>query len=396
MTVEAVQPLAPPSLAAAARVDVELVASGEELAALAGDWRALADAAGAPDPFTSHEWSTAWWQCFGGDSALRVLVARDVASRPLALLPLAAERRRMYGFAVSSLSSTWNPHTPRLDLLARAPAEALCRALWSRIESGLGEWDLLELPQLPAGSPLLEWLPVIATARGYQVETRPGSRSPWVPLDGSWEDYLEGRSHRHRDKLRRCLRRLEGLGRLRLEVVDGEPGLDAALDEGFRLEAAAWKGAAGTAIISRPEVESFYRLLARSAAERGWLELHFLELDGRRIAFDFALRYRDTVFSLKLGYDPAYARCSPGIALIGLAIRNAFERGLRAYDLLGESERWKLSFTDQVREHTWLYVFRPAARARLVQLMKFRVAPHLRGRLWTHSADTPSERENDL
>jgi CelD/BcsL family acetyltransferase involved in cellulose biosynthesis len=388
MTVSAVAPLAA-RRSPALPLEVS-VASGEQgLLELEADWNRLS--AVAEDPFSSFDWTRTWWECFGGTGRLKVVVVRDGDGEALALLPMVANRLRRYGFSFSSLGSPWNPHTPRLEPLVADRTYEVCQALWEALERRAGRWDVLQLPQLPADSIVLRHLAPIATARGCRIDTAPGSTSPYVPIETDWATYLGSRSAKHRENLRRVGRHLEALGETRLEVVDGGAGLERALDDGFRLEAAAWKGAAGSAILCRAEVEAFYRRLARRAAERGWLELQFLTVGGRRIAFGFSLRYHQTLYTLKVGYEPEFGRYSPGMLLMAKALESAFDRGLRAYDLLGETERWKRAWTDSVRPHRWLFAFRPSPRARLLHLMKFRLAPHLRrdGRERREVGDAP-------
>jgi CelD/BcsL family acetyltransferase involved in cellulose biosynthesis len=61
-----------------------------------------------------------------------------------------------------------------------------------------------------------------------------------------------------------------------------------------------------------------------------------------------------------------------------MVLRAAFAQGLRAYDLLGDDDAWKRAWTDEVREHSWLFVFGRGARGRLLYLLKFRLLPWLR------------------
>ena len=98
--------------------------------------------------------------------------------------------------------------------------------------------------------------------------------------------------------------------------LDGRDGLDSLLTEGFAIESAGWKAAGGTAIVSRAETEGFYREVAAWAAQRGWLRLAFLRLDGRALAFEFAIEEGGVYYALKSGFDPAYRAFSPGTLLI--------------------------------------------------------------------------------
>ena len=66
------------------------------------------------------------------------------------------------------------------------------------------------------------------------------------------------------------------------------------MEAGLRLEAAAWKGKARTAISCDADVARFYSTLAQRAAERGWMRLHFLQAP-QRVAFDYSLAYRNRI-----------------------------------------------------------------------------------------------------
>src|SRR5205807_9829190 len=51
----------------------------------------------------------------------------------------------------------------------------------------------------------------------------------------------------------------------------------------------------------------------------------------------------------KIGYDEAFAKCSPGMLLLRDTIRYAASRGLRSYEFLGAAEAWIRPWTDQLR-----------------------------------------------
>jgi CelD/BcsL family acetyltransferase involved in cellulose biosynthesis len=350
------------------------IAAGREAAARL--WERLGEESAGGRPFATPEWMGSWWEAFGDGSGLRVLAVTDGAGRPRALLPLAPGRERLCGIEVARLGPPWNEHTPRFELPCSGHEEECLRAAWERL---LDEpWDVLRLPQLPVDGAAGRILGELAAAAGFAVGRWAGSRSPYLPLGGGFERWAAGLSPKFRWRLRNVLRRAEGRGKVDFEIVDGGAGLEAALDEGFALEAAAWKGAAGSAIRSDARVESFYRRLAARLAPRQGLELHFLRSGGRRIAFAYCLRSAGRLYCLKGGYDPAWADCSPCHLLLWFALRSAFARRLDEYDFLGDAEPWKREWTRHVRAHEWLFVFRPALRARLLHLLKFRVAPLLR------------------
>jgi CelD/BcsL family acetyltransferase involved in cellulose biosynthesis len=176
------------------------------------------------------------------------------------------------------------------------------------------------------------------------------------------------------------MNRLKRVGPIELEEICGGEQLESALDDGVRIEGAAWKSAASTAIGSRPEPNRFYRRFAESAAKRGWLSLHFLKVGGKRVAFSYGLRFRNTLYLVKQGYDPAYAAASPSQVLCALMFEEAFKRGESALDFLGIDEPWKREWTSESQAHSWLYLFQPGLRARPLHFAKFHLLPAVRSR----------------
>ena len=118
--------------------------------------------------------------------------------------------------------------------------------------------------------------------------------------------------------------------------------LEGELDRAFELEAAGWKGEAGTAIDSTKETALFYRSVASAYHRLGELRLSTIALDGELAAFDLCLLHSGRVWTLKTSYNESYPRLSPGNVLLLLEIERSFELGLEAVELLGGFEDYKL------------------------------------------------------
>ena len=312
---------------------------------VADEWDRLADVVDAP-PFHRPGWIAIWWAVFGtGD--LEVFTLRrdgDLA----AVLPLVLRRgvRR----------ATTNEHTPESCLVATdgAAALSLARAVFARRQHRVS-LALLD----PARPGLAESRQAAEEAR-YRVEVATLQRSPYVVVAGDWGEYERALGANLRKDIRRRRRRLEEVGEATVQVTDGRGGLESLLDEGFGVEAANWKGREGTAISSAERTLRFYTEVARWAADRGWLRLSFLRLDGHPIAFDYSLEH-GTVFScVKGGYDESYDRFSPGKLLSHALLERAFARGLTRFDLLGADEAYKQAWTGASRDMQLLRAFAPS------------------------------------
>jgi CelD/BcsL family acetyltransferase involved in cellulose biosynthesis len=289
----------------------------------------------------------------------------------VAALPLARRGR--------TLVALRSDHTPRVDAVGDPRATA---ALWQAVRR-LDGWDTLELRGVPSDSPLALQLPELTRADGCRAYAREISRAPWFEVEG-----IEQRIHR---RFRGDMRRLERqLGPIELERV---ASFDRrALNDLLRLEALGWKGEVGTAIACESRLVRFYAATARVFASRGQLTLGFLRAHGKRIAGCFALEGAGTFHLIKIAHDPAYAHFGPGQLLIRETAQDACRRGLTRYDLLGRDTAYKLKWTDRVRAHVELRIYRPSLRGRARQWTR-EVARPLAGRaLRAVAAASASER----
>jgi CelD/BcsL family acetyltransferase involved in cellulose biosynthesis len=348
---------------------VEEIHSPDALAALGPAWDALAKEARLSHPFVSHLWTRTFWEAFGGSARLMVLVVHD-GPRVVAIAPLARSTRRVLGLPYRVIGTIRNPHSPRCDLLVADRAEEACDAILGHLIGHAASWDVLELAHLPARSAAFAAMRASAGRAGLKTGVRDLGGSPFITLPERWDGFMTSLPTRHRANLRSRRGRLERIGPVRLEnITRGVSGRD--VEDAFRLEAAAWKGSAGSAIVSDASTSQFYRALAARADALGWLVLQFLTVGGKRVAAAFTLRYANRVHVLKSGYDPDFSAYSPGNLLCQLALEDAVGDGLQEYDFLGDSDPWKMVWTSSVRPHRWLYVFPDHLRARLLFLAKF-------------------------
>lgn len=316
-----------------------------DIGPLAREWEELADRVQAV-PWVRPGWVAAWWRAFG-KGALEVLAVRR-GRRLAAVLPLQSR--------FGELNSTTNWHTPQSGLLAEdsAAAQELTRALFARrsrrVNLGFLALEGADLRECRAA----------ATAAGYRSSVRTILRPPYLPIEGEWAQYKRRLSAKRLSEIRRRRRLLEAEGKLSLQIVDGSERLDEFLKEGFWVEAAAWKGAAGSAITSRPQTHQFYSEVARWAAGRGMLRLAFLRLAGCPLAFDYSLEEFGVHYLVKTGYNPAYGKFGPGLILRYEMLARAFSDGLQCYEFLGTDQEWKFEWAEKVRELVLLRTFSPS------------------------------------
>lgn len=356
-------------------IRVQTITNESAFLALEPVWNQVLEAAAPSHPFLEFAWTRTWWECFGRSGSLRILVLWDVDG-PIAVAPLMETVSNLWGLPLRRLGFLYNSHVPRVDFLVSRRHADCYRAIWNHLRGG--PWDLLQLCQLPDGSPTMEELAALANQDGYPTGVWASGESPYICLDRGWQDYKQTLTAKHRSNLRNRFKRLTQVGAVEVETITAAEHLSSALDEAFRIEASAWKGTAGTAIQCASSLRRFYTQFAERAAGRCWLRLHFLRAGDRRIAFDYSLCYRNQIFLLKIGYDAAFAPYAPSNLLLHRVLEGAFNDGTARYDFLGEFADWKKIWTKDATPHRWLFVFSRRLRGQVGHFAKFRLIPRLK------------------
>jgi CelD/BcsL family acetyltransferase involved in cellulose biosynthesis len=163
-----------------------------------------------------------------------------------------------------------------------------------------------------------------------------------------------------------------------VRLVRREAADPAWLERFFRLEAAGWKGRAGSAIACVPRQRAHYEAVAAAGAEHGWLALYELECAGEPVAMHFGLEAGGRYQVLKLAYDEAAGRRSPGQVLVAEILQDCVARGLTEFDCLGKEDDWKGRWASGVRPYYRVVVYDDGIAARAAygsRHLRYRVLP---------------------
>jgi CelD/BcsL family acetyltransferase involved in cellulose biosynthesis len=324
-------------------VRIEWVDSRARFEELGDPWGELAGQSALP--YLRHPWFAAWARAFADADAVETPVIWD-GDRMLGVLP-AARAGLPAVRAFTGLRAMVNWETPLFTPVAAeaSHAEQLVRAAAERSRTAL------TIEALEVGGDGERAIRRGAEAAGCRTVVREWQTSPIIDTTGSFEDYRERTRPEWLKRLARYRRKMERELGLGLAVAELPAGPEAALDECLRLEAAGWKGRAGTAILSSPAMESFYREAVAMLVESGELRLSLLRLDGRLAAFDIAFAHGNRLYSLKTGFDETVKKVVPGLVLRLSIVEHCFDHDLSANELLGGDLPWKRNFATDRRVH---------------------------------------------
>ena len=138
-------------------------------------------------------------------------------------------------------------------------------------------------------------------------------RAVLLPKHNDGATLVERIPPRRLKELRRCARRLSDNGRLDWHIHHGENVHDAVIERFLSLEHMGWKGESGSSVRANPEHEQFFTAMIAGFRANGGLFFTELLHDGKVIASSCNLISGNSAFAFKIGWDPDYARYSPGM-----------------------------------------------------------------------------------
>src|SRR5262249_13682175 len=101
----------------------------------------------------------------------------------------------------------------------RGAEDRVARALAHALGSGkFGDWDELVLPMASGEAPIVQSLITAFRAQGFDASLEEVASSPYIPLTGTWERYLESLKASDRYYLSRSMREFEKWAGAEVEI----------------------------------------------------------------------------------------------------------------------------------------------------------------------------------
>jgi CelD/BcsL family acetyltransferase involved in cellulose biosynthesis len=334
----------------------------EEFVAQHDQWNALLESSTSNCVFLTHEWLSTWWKHLA-QGRLRILTARDRGNL-IGILPVAekpAQVTRMMPRILQFLGCG-GIGSDYLDLIAAKGREDEVAAAFAEHLHSRGL--MLQLSQLRGETALASMLANHLEQRAWTVAKKKLNVCPYIDLRGhTWASYLTTLGPNIRKNINRYLRNLPNTFDMRVDCVQKPAEAGRALDVAIELHKKRWDTTGTSEAFNSDSVISFHREFAQLAAQRGWLRILILWLDGTAAAALYGLRYGPTFYFYQSGFDPLYSKHSVGVATMGLAIKTAIEEGASEYDFLHGNEEYKFHWAQKVRDLNRLELHPPHAIA---------------------------------
>jgi len=329
----------------------------ESLADLPPAYGALFEFAGRTRLFLTETWFRNFARN-GLDPSDRIrlyAVERETDGKPLAILPMrhAAAADPLQPRTLTALASYYSPDFGPIVDPATDRMEEVLHALARAVAEDHPAWDVVDLFPLERPSPMIATLMAAFRACGMVVDEYFRSGNWYLPVEGrSFAGYLETLPPPLRNTIRRKTRQLETMPGFRLDIVTRPADVDAALEAYEQVYGESWKQAE-----PRPQ---FIRGLVHACAERGWLRMGMLYVEGSPVATQIWIVHAGTASIYKLAYDSRYRKLSAGSVLSAALMRHVLDVDkVRTVDYLSGDDDYKKDWMSHRAERWGLIAFNP-------------------------------------
>ncbi len=280
--------------------------------------------------FLTHYWQKIYWETMGSADEDLLLFTFSEDDDVIGIAPLV----RKDG-VITFLGSTdlWDNH----DFIVKKGKEGIFLGEFLEyLEQE--QYTEIRLESVLEDSYTVSLLPSLAVAKGYKVDLVREDCLMGVPLPQTWDEYLTTLRKKDRHELRRKLRRLDGEENVNITRLKQASEINESIGTFLHLMAESREDKSE---FLTPEREKFFRSVSVELAQRGVLQLFFLEIDGVRTAATFCFDYNNVRYLYNSGYDLRYASLGTGFLLKALCLQGAICEGKSYFDLLRGAEPYK-------------------------------------------------------
>lgn len=317
--------------------------------------------------FQTFEWLRTWWRHYeeGQASAkLHIVVIRS-PEKLVAIAPFFIDVTRIGGIVeLRKLAFIGTDSTDYLDVIVEKGAEKQCIPLIARhLAKQSSRFDVLHLVDIPDRSPTHTLLFRELIRCGFSGDHFVNEYCPRVTLRSSWEDTLTSLPSSKRSSLKRVHKKVTADFDVGLEMALSSDRLQDDLSEFVQLHQNRWNGSGHLGVFADPRAEAFHREFASLAFQRKWLFLAFLQLNGKRVAANYAFNYNGVLYYYLSGIDlcDSLAKYSLGRVLHMRSISKAITQGCRVYDFMRGTERYKYDFNGVDATNWTMLLYSPAS-----------------------------------
>jgi CelD/BcsL family acetyltransferase involved in cellulose biosynthesis len=298
--------------------------------------------------FMTWEWLSTWWRHFGNGRQFLLSALVD-GEKIVAAAPLMSTDYRLFGVELRKIAFIGSPASDYSCFLLSDSKPEHVQMLVEHAGQYVRNWSIFELTDVPDDSLSAGILRSFSVAFD-QFECRDVDRCPYISLSHylTAESFRETLSENFRENLSRNERKLRSDFDVELEIVGGDEVRDR-METFMKLNQMRLASREQVGIFGDTKVRNFHLDIATSFAEKGWLLLSFVMLNGQPAAAQYNFKYGNKLYFYQSGFNPRFSKYGLGSLLHMWLIDRCLSEGMSEYDFLRGDEGYKRRWTRSSR-----------------------------------------------
>lgn len=356
-------------------MDLICIENFEEFQNFQKEWDELLSRSSNGHLFLTHDWLSTWWMSYGRQKDLFVLLLWE-NNRLIGAVPMMMTKDNKYGVRFKRIAfmgdSEWTINDFIISDKRNEAIEKIIKFLLSR------EWDIVDLRNIPESSKHVDILSKEFGENGFNITRHEAAKSPVLTIGGKWEDFYNSRSTKFKKTTRNKINRINKSGNVSIEKYSKPDEVAEILPVVFDIGLKGWKHRqTKNAISSTEQNRRFYSRLAGLMSAEGRLDIWLLRWNEIPIAFEFHVRYENTIHALTADYDERYQNISPGSVLDYNIMQHMFQSRIdHEYDMGSGENFYKMHWTDETKKHVRIYCYNNTICGKLLLALESKVLPY--------------------
>ncbi|MEM5854025.1 MAG: GNAT family N-acetyltransferase [Candidatus Aenigmatarchaeota archaeon] len=321
--------------------------------------------------FSTWEWLSTWWKCFGRNKKLLILLAED-KNKIIGIAPFMYIVNKTFGLTTRKIEFIGTPQSDYNNFII-AEKEEECLASFMHYITTIEEpWDYIELKEIPENTIVhFQKRPDnIKIAKAQLLH-----KCPYLILPKNVDVLVKGLNAKFRKNLKRSQKLIEMEHKLEFVDYSHPQFFKEGMKQLFELHQKRWESRGERGVFAREEIRNFHMQIAERFSTLGWLGLYSILADDKAIACLYGFKYRSKFYFYLSGIDPTYGKYSPGNLLILFVLQKCIKEGLTEFDFLRGDEPYKCRWASLYRNNFTLTLikrgFLPSLRNKLTRIYFF-------------------------
>jgi CelD/BcsL family acetyltransferase involved in cellulose biosynthesis len=338
------------------------------------EWNELLQKSNTNTLFLTWEWLYAWWAVFGAGADLFIITVRNGDGELVGLAPLLIRKTHYYQFPVKEVTFIGTGISDSQDFIIADKHEKIIAKIANAIFERRDNWDIVRLEEIHNESVLLEHI----NCSGLTIESEVCSSSPYLQLEGGWQEYFTTLSKKFKRDLKHKENRMARFGNFEYTFNAGHNDetkslvdIMACVDSKSRKEgpAISFYSAAG----NREFMHTFFSM----SKEKQWLDFTSTSLDGAIIAYLLGFHYNNKYIAYNMAFSEDLHEASPGKLLLHEKIKWCFDSSsyITEFNFSRGASYIKALWTTQTREQFRLVLFKKTFYSQLIRYSVFTIRP---------------------